>query len=129
MSTGTIIVIAIAAAVVVLLAVAVARRRSGVRDERLRYEAEEHRRVGAVAQVEAERRAAEAEARAARARQEQLAAEQDRLEAEEARRRAEEAFHRADELDPDVDGTADGEVRGDAETGVGPDADPERRSR
>jgi hypothetical protein len=123
MSTGTITAIVVVAALVLVLAVALAAaRRRAVRDERLRTEADEHRRIATVAQVEADRRAAEAEERAARARREALAAEQARLEASQAREAAAATWARADELDPDVDLDAT-EVRGDADTG----ADVDRR--
>ncbi len=121
MSTGIITAIVIAAVlVVVLLVVFVAQRRRHVHDERLRAEASEHRRVAAVAQVEADRRTAEAEERAARAKRESLAAEQARLEASAAQENASSTWQRADELDPDVDtpnlDTTD--VRGEADTAV-----------
>jgi hypothetical protein len=119
MSTGTITAIVVVAVLVIVLLVFLAtQRRRRVHDERLRHEAAEHRRVAAVAQVEADRRAAEAEEQAARARREALAAEQARLQASEAQATAASTWQRADELDPDLDAddARRGEVRGDVDT-------------
>src|SRR5690606_35615629 len=86
METGIVIALVVLAVLVlaVVAVVALRRQREG-RLEEARYQAEQHREVAAVSEMEAQRRAAEAEERVARARQQELRAEQARLDAEEAR--------------------------------------------
>ena len=79
------------------------RRRSEARDERLRVEAQEHRDLAQVSDLEAQRQKAAAEEQAARAKQDAIEAEQARLDAERQAGEAAELRAKADHLDPDVD--------------------------
>jgi uncharacterized protein YlxW (UPF0749 family) len=99
-----IVALVLGALVVVVLLVVLGKRKAGHTKQVRREEAEEHRGLAHVAELQAEQQAAEAEERAARARKEHLEAEQQALEAERARTEAGEMRDKADRLDPDVGG-------------------------
>ena len=96
-----IVALVLGALVVVALLLVLSKRKAKSNEVR-RGQAEEHRGIAQVAQLEADRKAAEAEERAARARKDHLAAEQQSLDAERARAEAAKLHEKADRLDPDV---------------------------
>ena len=101
MDTPVIIAIGVAALLVIALLMVLSRRKAAKSKEIRRGQAEEHRNLAQVAQLEADHRAAEAEERAARARKAQLAAAPQALDAERAREEAANLHDKADRLDPD----------------------------